>query len=118
MLKLIILATVQSLLLTTSQVFLKLASMQMDQFSFSLKFFRDLLFNWQLALSGISIATATAIWLYILRHYELSVAYPMISISYVFGMFAAVFIFNEIVPITRWIGVGIIIIGIGFLTIK
>ena len=113
--KLIILATIQSLLLAASQVFLKLATMRMDKFSFTWAFFRELFMNWQLALSGISIATATIIWMYILKRFELSVAYPLISISYVFGMLASVFIFKEVVPVTRWIGVAFIMIGVVFL---
>jgi len=115
MLKLIIFATIQSFLLAASQVFLKLATLRMDRFSFTWTFFKDLLVNWQLALSGISIAAATVIWMYILKRFELSVAYPLISISYVFGMLASVFIFHEVVPLTRWIGVGLIMIGVVFL---
>ena len=115
MLKLIVLATIQSLFLASSQVFLKLAVLRMDKFSFTWTFFKDLFVNWQLALSGISIATATILWMYILKRFELSVAYPLISISYVFGMLAAVFIFHEAVPLTRWIGVGLIMLGVIFL---
>ena len=115
MLRLIVLATIQSFLLATSQVFLKLATLRMEKFSFTWAFFKDLLMNWQLASSGISIAAATIIWMYILRHFELSVAYPLISISYVFGMLASIFIFHEVVPLTRWIGVGFIMVGVIFL---
>ena len=115
MIKLIILATLQSLLLASSQVFLKLATLRMDKFSFTWAFFRELFVNWQLALSGICIAAATIIWMYILKRFELSVAYPLISISYVFGMLASVFIFKEVVPVARWIGVGFIILGVVFL---
>jgi len=115
MLKLVFLATIQSLLLASSQVFLKFATLRMDKFSFTWAFFKDLLVNWQLALSGICIATATIIWMYIIKRFELSVAYPLISISYVFGMLASVFIFKEVVPLTRWIGVGLIMIGVVFL---
>jgi undecaprenyl phosphate-alpha-L-ara4N flippase subunit ArnE len=115
MLKLVILATIQSLLLAASQVFLKLATLRMDKFSFTWAFFKDLFMNWQLALSGVSIVAATTIWMYILKRFELSVAYPLISISYVFGMLASIFIFKEVVPFTRWIGVGFIMIGVIFL---
>ena len=115
MLKLVVLATFQSFLLASSQVFLKLATMRMDKFSFSLSFFKALLLNWQLAFSGVCICTATIIWMYILKRFELSVAYPLISISYIFGMLASVFIFKEAVPFTRWIGVGFIMLGVIFL---
>ena len=115
MIKLIILATIQSFLLASSQVFLKLAALRLSKFSFTWTYFKDLLTNWQFALSGVSIAMATIIWMYILKRFELSVAYPLISISYIFGMLASVFIFKEVVPVTRWIGVGFIMIGVIFL---
>ena len=116
MFKLIILATIQSSLLVTSHIFMKFAMLRMEKFSFTWAYFKDVLMNWQLALSGISIAVASIIWLYMLKHYELSLVYPLISISYVFGMLASVFIFHEIVPITRWIGVGLIMVGVVFLS--
>jgi len=50
-----------------------------------------------------------------LKHFEFSIAYPMTAIAYVFGMLAAIFIFHETVSFTRWIGVGLIIIGVIFL---
>lgn len=49
--------------------------------------------------------------MYIIKHYPLSVAYPMISLSYVFGMLAAVVCFHEDVSLSKWIGVAFIIIG-------
>ncbi len=115
MLKLICLSTIQCFLLALCQVFLKFAMIRMDKFSFTWAYFKELFINWQLALSGISIAGASILWMYILKHYDLSVAYPLVSISYVFGMLASVFIFHEMVPLTRWIGVGFIIVGVVFL---
>jgi undecaprenyl phosphate-alpha-L-ara4N flippase subunit ArnE len=88
----------------------------MDKFCWTWKFFRDLALNWQLAASGLSMVMASLIWFYILKHNDLSLAYPLISISYIFGTFAAVFIFHETVTPTRWIGVLFIMIGVGFLT--
>ena len=112
MLKLLLLSTVQSLCLVSSQVFLKLAVARMGQFSFTINYIKQILGNWQLAISGISIVSATVLWMYILKYYDFSIAYPMISISYIFGMLAAVFIFNETIPLIRWIGVFVIIIGV------
>ena len=117
MLKLVAYATVQSLFLASGQVFLKLAMMRMDKFSFTWKFFREAAQNWPFAACGISMLFASLLWLYILRHFEFSVAYPLTSISYIMGMVAAMFVFNEVIPFTRWIGVILIMIGI-FLVIK
>jgi undecaprenyl phosphate-alpha-L-ara4N flippase subunit ArnE len=53
--------------------------------------------------------------MYILKHYPFSVAYPITSFAYVFGMLAAFFIFKEAIPPTRWIGVVLIVAGVFFL---
>ena len=116
MLKLIGLSLVQSMFLAAAQVLLKLSLEKMGKFSWTWKFFRELFVNWHLLASGISAVTATFLWAYILKNYELSLAYPLISISYIFGMFAAIFIFHESVPTLRWVGVLFIMIGVVFLT--
>ena len=117
MLKLVAYATAQSLFLASGQVFLKLAMMRMDKFSFTWKFFKEAAQNWPFAACGISMLLASLLWLYILKHFDFSVAYPLTSISYIIGMVAAIFVFNEAIPFTRWIGVILIIIGV-FLVIK
>lgn len=114
MYKLVLISTIQSVFLVLSQIFLKFAVARMGQFRFSLEYFKILLLNWQLAVSGLCITAATALWMYILKHFDFSAAYPMISISYIFGMLAAVFIFQENIPLTRWIGVALIMLGVIF----
>jgi drug/metabolite transporter (DMT)-like permease len=114
MLRLILISTIQCLFLVGSQIFLKFAAARMGKFSFTWEYIKSALANWQFALSGVCIGAATVLWMYILKHFEFSVAYPMISISYIFGMLAAVFIFHEAVPASRWIGIGFIMIGVVF----
>ncbi|MDR2810418.1 MAG: EamA family transporter [Tannerellaceae bacterium] len=110
--KIILLSTVQCLFLSGGQVFLKFAMNRMDTFRFSLLFFRNLLTNWYLLASGLCMAIATLLWLYILKHFDFSVAYPMISISYIFGTLAAIYIFHETVPPLRWVGIFLIMAGV------
>lgn len=57
---------------------------------------------------------ATVIWIYLLSKFPLSFLYPLQSLAYVFGLILAIIIFKEYVPVTRWVGVGIIMIGIYF----
>jgi drug/metabolite transporter (DMT)-like permease len=116
MLKLLGLAVVQSFLLMLSQVFLKLAVTQFTSFQFTLAYFKSVFSNIHLALSGIAVAGAISLWVYILKHYPFSLAYPLGSISYIFGLVAAVLVFHEQVTPMRWMGVCIIIIGIYFVT--
>lgn len=116
MLKLIAISTVQSLFLVSGQIFLKFAMMRMDKFSFTWKFFKDFFTNWPMIGSGLCMLTGSLIWFYVIKHYEFSVAYPLISISYVFGMLASIFIFHESIPATRWIGVFLIMTGVFLVT--
>jgi undecaprenyl phosphate-alpha-L-ara4N flippase subunit ArnE len=116
MFKLIFCSIVQCAFLAAGQVFLKFALEKFEKFGWTWKFFRDFFTNWWLLASGLSMVAASIIWFYILKHNDLSLAYPLISISYIFGTLAAVFIFHETVPLTRWIGVLFIMIGVAFLT--
>jgi undecaprenyl phosphate-alpha-L-ara4N flippase subunit ArnE len=89
-----------------------MALMKFGTFQWSFAFFKTVFTNIPFALSGISIVSASLIWFYVLKKYDFSLAYPMISISYVFGILAAYFIFHEPIVWTRWLGVAIIIVGV------
>lgn len=117
MLKLLLLSLSQSACLAAGQVFLKIAMKNAPKFSFTWPVIKDYLTNWNLLFSGLSMGVATLLWFYILKHVDFSIAYPLISFSYVFGMLAAVFIFHESVPPTRWIGLALIVSG-AFLILK
>ncbi|MCK9346421.1 MAG: EamA family transporter [Bacteroidales bacterium] len=115
MLKFILLSLLQTILLASGQVCLKVSMERMDKFSFTWVYFKQLLTNWYFALAGVLFLSATVLWMYILKHYPFSIAYPITSFAYVFGMLAAFFIFREAIPPTRWIGVFLIVTGIFFL---
>lgn len=63
-------------------------------------------------IGGFLYVIATGLWFVILNNMKLSVAYPMQSLAYVFGLLAAWAIFSETIPTTRWIGVGVILLGV------
>jgi uncharacterized membrane protein len=54
---------------------------------------------------------ATLLWLYILSKEELSLVYPLQSITYILGTLLAAIIFKENVSILRWIGILTIVVG-------
>jgi undecaprenyl phosphate-alpha-L-ara4N flippase subunit ArnE len=110
--KLILLSVTQCLFLCGGQVFLKLAMEKAGAFRFVRAFVCNLLTNWHFLASGLCMVAASCLWMYMLKRYDLSVVYPMISISYVFGMLASIYIFHEAVPYTRWIGVFLIMTGV------
>jgi drug/metabolite transporter (DMT)-like permease len=109
--KIIPLSLLQCLLLSSGQVFLKFALNKMGDFHWKIEFFKGLLVNWWFLACGICYGIATILWMYILKNFPFSMAYPMISLSYVFGMFAAILFFNEQVSVTRWLGVILIVSG-------
>ena len=65
-----------------------------------------------LFLYGLS----AVIWLIILSRVDLSFAYPMIGISYIFMLFISKFLLNEHVSPLRWIGAVVISIGVVIIT--
>ncbi|MDD4848639.1 MAG: hypothetical protein PHR53_07755 [Bacteroidales bacterium] len=114
MLKLISLVIGQSILLVAAQTLLKISVELFGKFSWTWTFFKTALTTWQFAASGICALTSVFTWMYVLKHYEFSLAYPLLSISYVIGLLAAFVVFHETIPTTRWIGVIIIMIGVYF----
>lgn len=115
MFRVIILALFQCFLLAGGQVCFKLAVERIHKFHWSWAFFADLLANWWLLASGICLIAATVLWGYILKFFPFSIAHPLTAFSFIFGMLAAIFIFGETVPLTRWIGVVLIIAGTFFI---
>ena len=65
-----------------------------------------------LFLYGLS----AVVWLIILTRVDLSFAYPMIGISYIFMLLISKFLLNEQVSPLRWIGAVVISIGVVIIT--
>lgn len=61
---------------------------------------------------------ATVVWFVVLSRADLSFAYPLQSTAYVVGMLAAWLILKEVIPVTRWIGVLIIMVGVAVVSYK
>ena len=113
--QLLLLAILQSLLLCSGQVFLKFALNAMGKPEWSWNCVVAQLTNWWFLATGVSLISCSILWMYILKKYPFSMAYPLASMSYVFGMLAAIFIFHEEVPLTRWLGVVLIMGGCYFI---
>jgi drug/metabolite transporter (DMT)-like permease len=63
-------------------------------------------------------AVATIVWFAVLSEADLSFAYPLQSMAYIIGMLAAWLILKEVIPMTRWVGVLIIMIGVAVVSYK
>ena len=109
------LAIAQSLLLASGQVLLKFALERMLPFAWTAAFWKSVFVNWQFAACGLCYGAGSLLWCYILKHFPFSMAYPMVSLSYVFGMIAAIVFFHEPVGLSRWLGVLLIMAGCFFI---
>ena len=116
MFKLICSAVIQCLFLAAGNVLLKFGLEKAGAFSWTWRYVCDLFSNWWMLGSGLSMVAATIIWFYILKNNELSLVYPLISISYIFGTLGAIFFFHETVTLTRWTGILLIMAGVAFLS--
>jgi undecaprenyl phosphate-alpha-L-ara4N flippase subunit ArnE len=110
-LKLLPISLLQCMLLTGGQVLMKYGLTKVGDFSFTWNYFYRLFTNWQFIGCGICYGVGSVLWMYIIKHFPFSMAYPMVSLSYVMGMFAAIIFFKEHVPMERWIGVFLILSG-------
>ena len=83
----------------------------MPPFAWTRDFWLSILTNWQFAACGLFFGAASLLWMYIVKVFPFSSAYPMVSLSYVFGMLAAILFFHEEVSMIKWFGVAFIVVG-------
>ncbi|MEP7084074.1 MAG: SMR family transporter [Betaproteobacteria bacterium] len=57
-------------------------------------------------------AFSLVVWIMALSRVPVSVAYPMLSIGYVVSAVAAYYLFGESLSVSRWLGIGFIIVGV------
>lgn len=116
--KLFLLCLVQSMLLAIGQLLLKMSTHGFLPFGWNWAFFRSVLLNANFHLFGICFGSAGFLWMWIIKHYPLSQAYPLNSLSYVFGILAAILLLGEKVSAWGWLGVCLIIVGCLLVTMK
>lgn len=67
----------------------------------------------RLVFLGLSFyAMGAVFWLLVLSQLDLSLAYPMLALTYILIPLAAQFILGEQVPPLRWVGIGIVFAGV------
>ena len=90
MTRLIPIAILQSAVLALAQVLLKFALAGFGKWQWSWQFVKSQLTNWYWLGCGVMFTGATVLWMYMLKRFPFSQAYPMSCLSYVFGMIAAI----------------------------
>lgn len=73
---------------------------------------------WRMGTQGFFVAgvacymISLVVWIMGLSRVPVSVAYPMLSLGYIINAVAAHYLFGEAVTVTRWIGIGFIVLGV------
>ena len=66
-----------------------------------------------LVFSGLAFyGLGAAFWLIVLSQLDLSLAYPMLALTYILIPLAAQFVLGEQVPTLRWFGIAIVFVGV------
>jgi drug/metabolite transporter (DMT)-like permease len=64
-------------------------------------------------LGGLACyVVSVVVWIVALSRVDVSIAYPMLSIGYVVNAVLAWWLFGEDVDAQRWLGIGVIVIGV------
>jgi multidrug transporter EmrE-like cation transporter len=74
--------------------------------------------NQKMILAIVCFAASMLMWIFVLRKMELSIAYPMVSLGYVFVMLLSIQFLNESICFSKIIGTGMIVSGVIVLNIK
>ena len=98
-----------SMLLTANQVILKRGFQLAAEKGGG---FRNYASTWQIWLALALIGVMGVMWAMMLRRYDFSRVYPLISLSYVWSIFVAKYYFKEHITWNRYLGMGFIILGV------
>lgn len=55
---------------------------------------------------------SAAVWLYLLTKLDISIVQPILALTYVVTPILAIFFLGEGVPLSRWAGIAVIILGV------
>lgn len=116
MLKIIILSTFTTLLITSGQVLWKLGlnrigGFYLGEYGLVGNLYRILTSPFVIAGFAVYII-ATGFFMYLLSRYDISLVIPISSVSFIFSLIAGAYIFHEQISLTRITGVFVIIAGI------
>jgi len=89
-----------------------LGPIELNSFQNVMKFIWKLLTNFTI-LGGMGLYFLSAVaWTYLLTRLDVSYVQPILSLTYLVTPILAFFIVGEQIPLARWIGIGVIIIGV------
>ncbi len=105
-----------SVLLSCGQMLFKVVASALPAFN-SVSWFLTLAVNPWFYLAVLLYGAATLLWISILQHVPLSLAYPFVALGFVIVPLASWVLFKEPLNISYALGVVFIIIGLGMIAI-
>ncbi|WP_027415579.1 hypothetical protein [Aneurinibacillus terranovensis] len=68
--------------------------------------------NPMIVLGFICFISSSLLWMVVISGNQLSSAYPMVSLGYIFVFIMSIFLFNETVTVPKSIGLMVIVLGV------
>lgn len=112
-----LLIAINILLMSVGQLFFKQAAIFINGNS-ELNLAAKYLFNPWFYAAIFFFATATFTWVQILTKMKISVAYPILSISYIITALGAYYLFGERLSPINIAGIFIIMLGVSLISVK
>ena len=116
MTKTVISAILSIALLAAGQSLLKYGLMRAGGVNFGggdiLKGFRTILTTPQIIMGFVCYGLSSLLWLDVLSKLDISLAFPLVSLTYVITLFVGGFFFGEVITLTRVLGVLVIVGGV------
>lgn len=101
---------------TLAQLALKAGMERIGYFNFSLTNLTSIslqvLTNPFILAGLVCYVGSVVIWLLVLSRVQVGIAYPMISLGYIFTAIAAYYLFDEPLTMLRIVGIGVIMLGV------
>lgn len=74
--------------------------------------------NIKISVAVVCFVVSMVLWVFVLRKMELSLAYPMVSLGYIFVMLLSFYFLQEQLSLTKFVGTGLIVAGVVVLNAK
>ncbi len=89
-----------------------------NDFFSSFSSFLNILFIPQIFIGLLCYAVSALLWIVVLSHLEVSKAYPILGLSYIFVLLLSFFFLGESLTLTKTLGSFLIVFGVVLISLK
>ena len=113
-----LLLTISVLLAVTGQLLMKRGMLLFGTFPVSQLLYKviPIFLNPWVFFGFLCFGLSSLFWLVVLSRLDLSLVYPMVSVAYVLVAVFSWLFFKESIPLIRWVGIGVIILGVSLIS--